>query len=325
MQYKERSIMLRRPEIITSQLLELDNIIQSTKEAIKKNYNHPETKAMEFMLEQDKMQRAELIKELEESLAFYRQHTIKLSFLTDAGAVSIEAMGKLFKTLSKFFNSTHIAINKREQPVPLYLRGTYLGSFGLLLSSETEEKLFSDIEKQFEVGFEALSLMLSQSNLDDVKEQIKQKLHKLFNLDKNSKKYSQILNAMVKVFESISQSEYSISLEWINTNKKTKKITIPREKSKLIEKMINSAFEEIEEDIVLTGKIVAIDLETKTIKLKYKEKDKNKIISISIKDSQRDMVVDKLDTTQSIKLLKITKYDTIKEQNTFSYELKGLK
>ena len=45
------------------QLLDLDNIIQNTKEAIKKNYNHPETKAMEFMLEQDKMQRAELIKE----------------------------------------------------------------------------------------------------------------------------------------------------------------------------------------------------------------------------------------------------------------------
>lgn len=300
--------MLRLPDVITKQIQELDSIIESTKQSIQENYNHPHTKAMEFILEQDIEQKERLMIELQESLAYYRQHAIKLSFVTDLASMPIHIIGDVLSSFSIFLKGVNSIINGNERAIPLYLRNTFHGSFGLLLSTNPSDKLIEDTDKQMSVAFEAIMTVISDY---ENKNCLKEDIQKILKHDKKS------LSRLKNLFEKFSKSEYAINIEWIDTYKNTKKVHIPYEKSISIYEMLSETYKDKDEDILLSGTVIAIDIKDLVFKI-LSNKDPYKI-----KMSKNDIgtIKNLLEKNHTFKVKKTIVFNEITEKEENQYEL----
>jgi len=308
--------MIRTPDVITKQIQELNSMISSTKKAIQDNLNDPQTSAMEFMIEQANEQKARLEKEIEESLAHYKQNTLKLAFDTELARMPVHIVADILKSLDSLFDTISGALGIHDKFPTIELRTVYHGSFGLLMSTKPTDKLFlDDIDRQIDVVFQSFESLLSD-NASSVTE--------LLNHNKKA------LSKLKSMIDKIENSGYDIKLEWIDTQKRKRDFLLPHDKSTVISKILNDAIEEITKDIIIKdGKIVAIDFDTKTIKIKYtkkyktksgKEKTKKPTLTIKIQDRHKEAMLDKLDKIVNVKLFEKSIYNSITEKIDTKYE-----
>lgn len=300
--------MLRLPDVITRQIQELDSIIESTKQAINENYNHPHTKAMEFMLEQDIEQKDRLLAELQESLAYYRQHAIKLSFMTDLASMPIHIIGEVLSSLSTFLKGVNSVINKNERAIPLYLRNTFHGSFGLLLSTNPSDKLIEDTDKQMSLAFEAINTVVSDSQN---KTALKDDIQRVLKHDKKS------LSRLKNLFEKLAKSEYGVSIEWVDTHMSSKKVTIAHDRSVAIYDMLSETANGEEEEISVSGTVIAIDIRD----LIFKVVSHKETITVKMNKDDIGKIKELIDKSHTFIVAKTVTFNEVTEKEENKYTL----
>jgi len=300
--------MLRTPDEITRQIQALDEVMEITRLAIEKNPLHPDAIVMRDMLQEDIRSKDELIRELEKSLSYYRQHTLKLSFLTDATSLPVHAMNDILSAFSTFVKTAHTIINHKEKNIPLYFRSTYYGSFGLLLTTDPSNALFDDVDEQMGVVFDALNTAISDSG--DA-EALKTDIQKILKKDKKS------LNRLRLLFEKMTKNKYGINFEWLSTDNRSHRANIPLEKSIKVYEMLSTAIDSKEEEIEIAGTVKALDLTDNTFKIKVSKE----IYTIKVGSDQTQQIKSLIDEEIRCKVLEEKRFNTITEKEDLNYTL----
>ncbi len=218
----------RKPDIIQNEIQETKSIIIEINRYIQK---YPDDNALHTTLKQETKQLELLTAEFKESLVYYRHSVVECAFEREDGQLPLSVLSEVMSSMQELINQTaSFMFGKKRQTVPLYLRTTYHGSFGLLLSSDRNAKLLNNKqEESLETVFLIIDKML---NCDS------QGLHKLVSDElKGSKK---LANKYAKLFDSISNSQNNVKLTYSSDNKSHySKITHSRSaqlRDKLIEK-----------------------------------------------------------------------------------------
>jgi len=272
----------RDPEYVNAELHDTQLIITQIKEALQRT---PDDMALHMVLAQEEREAVRLVKELEDALTYARRHTFKLAIQTDKAKYRVDRLGELLESFQGFLNKSLQVINgSKKQTIPLYLNTTYKGSFGMMISTDTDDSLMSENEKAIAFMFDSFRL-LSESKQDN---KPYDKLMKHFNND------AKTMQKAKRFYKSIVDTNEDIKLEWGEYNRESEVVAISNKEAKQFYNYLKKKTEETEKDIKITGIVKGVSLLQKEIELVI---DKDNYIKAHFKKEMASKMTSLLDHT----------------------------
>ena len=300
----------RDPDYVTAELHDTQLIIEEIKKALK---IVPDDVATHMMLEQEERELKRLTHELEDALMYSRKHTFKLAMQTDKAKYRADKLSEILESFQGFLNKSLQVLkgdaNNSRSVVPIYINTTYKGSFGVMMSTDTDDDLFSDKEKAIEYMFNTFQVMdkIFASN-----ENVSSKLMEHF---KNNTK---LIAKAKRFYKSIADTEDDVKLEWGEYNKESVKVKISNTNAKRFYGYLQKKSDEIHKDIKISGVVKGVSLLKNEIEI---VKDDGSSISASFKSNLSEQIVSLLnDNITGLFDMKQT-HNTLHDSEVESYEL----
>lgn len=303
---------MRIPEIITREIQNLDKIILSSIELLNQ---FPNDDILRLNVEQSEFRKNELVTELEKSLEYYGQHSLKYIFQDIQDKIKLETLIDDLNSFKGLIDKTFEKVtNGKNNHLPVYFNTVFSGSYGIQLSTPFEEKILDhDFEKAIGETIGIVSDLISSSE-----DKIKETLQKDFGENRT------LLNKYSLFFKKIHQSNEPVRIEWKSPISASKKeITIEPEKAKFLHSYF-SQNNEGEETIELIGILKGLSL------LKYraeflKDVEGKEVITAGFDEKLSEEVKDSLDRYVIAQFKVKIKYNELKNQEERKYELVSIR
>jgi hypothetical protein len=303
---------MRFPEIITREIQNLDKIILSSIDLLNQ---FPSDDILRLNVEQSEFRKSELLIELEISLEYYGQHSLKYIFQDIQDKIKLETLIDGLNSFKGLIDKTFEKVtNGKNNHLPVYFNTVFSGSYGIQLSTPFEEKFLDhDFEKAIGETIGIVSDLISSSE-----DKIKETLQKDFGDNRT------LLNKYSLFFKKIHQSNEPIRIEWKSpiTNIK-KEIVVEPEKAKFLHSYF-SQNDETKETIELIGILKGLSLLRFTVEF-LKDVEGKEVITAKFDEKLSEEVKDSLDRYVIAQFSVIVKYNELKDQEERKYELISIK
>ncbi|MBO0592866.1 hypothetical protein I2486_15785 [Cellulophaga sp. E16_2] len=303
---------MRFPEIITREIQNLDKIILSSIELLNQ---FPTDDILRLNVEQSEFRKSELLIELEKSLEYYGQHSLKYIFQDIQDKIKLETLIDGLNSFKGLIDKTFEKVtNGKQNHLPVYFNTVFSGSYGIQLSTPFEEKILDhDFEKAIGETIEIVSDLISSSE-----DKIKETLQKDFGHNRT------LLNKYSLFFKKIYQSNEPVRIEWKSPISNSKKeIIIEPEKAKFLHSYF-SQNDKTEETIELIGILKGLSLLRFRVEFLKDVKGKE-VITAQFDEKLSEEVKDSLDKYVIAQFSVKIKYNELKDQEERKYELISIK
>ncbi len=299
----------RDPDLILEEIRDLENVIISNKELLKK---YPTDLALKLSLDQAEFRKNNLISELQESLQHSRCHTLKYIIDTSVNKINLDIFVNSLESIKKLVDKTfEVMTKKTEQKFDLYFNTVFGSSFGILLSTSYDDKLFgSYYENAFGSVFEMLNAITVEGE-DKIHSIIQEKL-------KGNRK---LIRKYSNFFESVSNSLSAVRLEWREPNNNTHKVKIEFDKAKKLYSLFKEHEKHEEEVIELLGFIKGLSLINYTIEFQKSTQQKKEVIKARFDKNMSEAVKTCLDVLSKAKFKVSIELNEITEEEKKKWEL----
>lgn len=299
---------MRLPEIITREIQNLDKIILSSKELL---MEFTEDDILRLNIEQAAFRKNELLVELDASLEYYGQHSLKYIFQGIQDKIKLETLIDGLNSFKGLIDKTFEKVTKgKNNHLPVYFNTVFSGSYGIQLSTPFEEKLLEhDFEKAIGETLEIVSnLITSDEN------QIKETLQKHFGDNRT------LLNKYSIFFKKIHQSNESVKIEWNSpVSNLRKEVVVEPKKAKFLYSYFNQN-DETQETIELLGILKGLSLIRYRVEF-LKDVEGKDVITAKFNENLSEEVKDSLDRYIIAQFYVTIKYNELKDQEEKKYEL----
>lgn len=303
---------MRLPEIITREIQNLDKIILSSNELLKQ---FTKDDILRLNVEQAEHRKNELIIELDASLEFYGQHSIKYIFQGIQDKIKLETLIDSLSSFKGLIDKTFEKVTKgKNNHLPVYFNTVFSGSYGIQLSTPFEEKL---LDHDFENAIsETIGIVSDLISADE--NQIKETLQNEFGDNRT------LLNKYSLFFKKIHQSNEPVKIEWNSpiTNSK-KEVVVEPEKAKFLYSYF-SQNNETQETIELIGILKGLSLIRYRVEF-LKDVEGKEVITAKFDEKLSEEVKDSLDRYVIAQFSVTIKYNEVKDQEERKYELISIK
>lgn len=300
----------RDPEYVNRELHKTQLIIEQVKEALQVS---PDDVALHMVLEQEQREVGRLVIELEDALMYSRKHTFKLAMQTDKTKYRADKLSEILESFQGFLNKSLQVLrgntNSSKSVVPIYINTTYKGSFGVMMSTDTDDGLFSDKEKAIEYMFDTFQAM---DEIFSSNEDVSQKLMDHFKND------TKLIAKAKRFYKSIADSEDDVKLEWGEYNKESVKVKISNTNAKRFYGYLQKKSDEIYKDIKISGVVKGVSLLKNEIEL---VKDDGSSISASFKNDLSERMASLLNEKITGLFNMKQTHNELHDSETESYEL----
>lgn len=303
---------MRFPEIITREIQNLDKIILSSIELLNQ---FPKDDILRLNVEQSEFRKSELLIELETSLQYYGQHSLKYIFQDIQDKIKLETLIDGLNSFKGLIDKTFEKVTKgKHNHLPVYFNTVFSGSYGIQLSTPFEEKLLDhDFEKAIGETIGIVSNLILSSE-----DQIKETLQRDFGENRT------LLNKYSLFFKKIHQSNEPIRIEWKSPITNTKKeIVVEPEKAKFLYSYF-SQNDETKETIELIGILKGLSLLRFSVEF-LKDVEGKEVITAKFDEKLSEEVKDSLDRYVIAQFSVAIKYNEVKDQEERKYELISIK
>ncbi len=307
----------RESKIILKEISDIDDVIEKGKIALQK---FPQDFGIIFMLKQDEARKTQLLEEYRESLSSMRIHVLDFVFEIHDKKIPLPIIIGALQELNQLLNKiTEKIINKKFGKIELYLDAIFSGSYGVILSTPWDNKLFdSEYMGSFKILMDSVNQIFQKNNIISIHDILKDTL----------KGDHETIRRYKKFFEAVKKTETSIRIKWKN----------PIEQKEYIARMdydnlvhicnFLSVEKPLEEFIDVLGKIKAIDLLQHTIKLQREdigdEIERKKIKSIIQSKFQKELeneIKNIIDKSIKVKFKRTIEYNETTEEEIEKWEL----
>jgi hypothetical protein len=298
---------IRKPDIIESEIRLLDNSLFKAESLL---LQFPEDNLLRLTIEQDKHRRVVLIDELKASIAENQQNSVYFFLDEDVSGIDLDL---LLPNLSNFKNiidktSNYLNVSNR---IPLKLKTTVAGSFGFLLTTPFEGKLFREYDNVIDYVFRTITV-LEQTNESDIHDTLK-------DLFKNDKK---VINKYSQFFNGLSKTKKDYRIEWTAISGNHNVISLPEKTTTHLYSLLSQQIKPEETTKQLYGIIKGVSLLKNKIDFATDiENPANNPIKASFSEDLADLVKEYLDTFSICDFKVITEYNEATEEETNKYEL----
>lgn len=296
----------RDPDLILEEIIDLENVIISNKELLRK---FPTDLALKSSLDQAEFRKNSLISELQESLQHSHCHILKYIIDTSVKKINLDIFVNSLESLKKLVDKTFEVMSKKtEQKFDLYFNTVFSGSFGILLSTSYDDKLFGS--NAFGSVFEMLNAITVEGE-DKIHSIIQEKL-------KGNRK---LIRKYSNFFESVSNSLSAVELEWREPNNNAHKVKIEFDKAKKLYSLFKEYEKHEEEVIELLGFIKGLSLINYTIEFQKSTQQKKEVIKARFNKNMSEAVKSCFDVLSKAKFKVSIELNEITEEEKKKWEL----
>lgn len=302
-------IEYRDPDLILDEIRDLENVIITNRDMLKK---YPTDLALKSSLDQAEFRKNNLVSELQESIQHSRCHVLKYIIDASVSKINLDVFVNSLESLKRLVDKTfEVVTNKKEQQFELYFNTVFSGSFGILLSTPYDDKLFgSSYENAFGAVFEMLKAITVDSE-DKIHTTIQDKLR---GNRKLIRKYSNF-------FESVTNSLNAVELEWREPNKNIHNIKIEFDKAKRLYSLFKEHEKHEEEIVELTGYVKGLSLINYSVEFQKSIQQRKEIIRARFDKKLSEEVKSCLDVLSKAKFKMSIELNEITEEEKKKWEL----
>lgn len=296
----------RDPDLIVEEIRDLENVIISNNELLKK---YPTDLALKSSLEQAEFRKNNLISELQKSLQHSRCHILKYIIDTSVKKINLDIFVNSLESFKKLVDKTfEVTTKKTEQKFDLYFNTVFSGSFGILLSTSYDDNLFGS--KPFGSVFEILNEITVESE-DKIHSIIQEKL-------KGNRK---LIRKYSNFFENVSNSLSAVELEWKEPNYNVHKVKIEFDKAKKLFSLFKEHEKHEEEILDLTGFVKGLSLISYNIEFQKGTQQRKEIIKARFDKNISETVKSCFDMLSKAKFKVSIELNEITEEEKKKWEL----
>ncbi|MEZ4927570.1 MAG: hypothetical protein R3A50_14920 [Saprospiraceae bacterium] len=298
----------RKPEIVTREIQDLDKMILSSSELL---FQFPKDDLLRLNIEQLEHRKSELLKELEISLEFYGQHSLKYVFKSISDKIKLETLLGSLNTFKSLIDKTFEKVTGgKNNNLPIYFNTVFSGSYGIQLSTPFEEKLLDhDYEKAIDETLKVVGnlLVTDEGQLDEA-------LNNHFGDDRK------LISKYALFFKRIHESNEPVKIEWSSPiSKQSREVTIEPEKAQFIHTFFSKK-QISEETIELLGILKGLSL------IRYRVEFVNDIegkeyITAKFDESLSEEVIDSIDKYVIAQFNVSIKYNEAQDKEEKQYRL----
>jgi hypothetical protein len=297
----------RKPDIIERELRLLDMSIFKAESLL---LQFPDDNLLRLTIEQDTFRRAALIDELKSSISENQQNIVYFFLDEEVSGIDLDL---LLPNLSNFKNiidktCSHLNVSYR---LPLNLKTTVAGSFGFLLTTPFESKLFREYDNVIDYVFNTITTLEGAND-----ENIQQILKDLF---KNDKK---IINKYSQFFNGLSKTKKNFRIEWTAISGGHNTINLTEETTTQLYSLLSQHSKPEESTKQLYGIIKGISLLKNKIDFATNiENPSHNPIKASFAVDLAELAKEYLDSLCICEFKVITEYNEATEEEINKYEL----
>jgi hypothetical protein len=298
---------IRKPDIIESEIRVLDNSIFKAESLL---LQFPEDNLMRLTIEQDKYRRKALITELKSSIAENQQNSVYFFLDEDVSGIDLDVLLPNLSNFKTIIDKTSNYLNVSNK-IPLKLKATVSGSFGFLLTTPFEGKLFKQYDNVLDYVFRTINV-LEQTNEASIHDTLK-------DLFKNERK---VIQKYSQFFNGLSKTKKDYRIEWIAISGIHNIISLPEKKTTQLFSLLSQQIKPEESTKQLFGIIKGVSLLKNKIDFAVDiENPSNKPIKASFSKELADLVKEFLDKYSICDFKVITEYNEATEEEIHNYEL----
>jgi len=302
----------RKPEIVTREIQDLDKMILSSNELL---LQFPKDDLLRLNVEQLEYRKSELLKELETSLEYFGQHSLKYVFQSISNKIKLETLLGSLNTFKSLIDKTFEKVTGgKNNNLPIYFNTVFSGSYGIQLSTPFEGKLLDhDYEKAIEK-----TLVVIGDLLVTEEEQLDEALKMHFGDDRK------LISKYSLFFKRIHESNEPVKIEWSSPiSKQKKEVIIEPEKAKFIHNFFSKK-EVSEETIELLGILKGLSLIRYRVEF-VKDVEGKGYITAKFDESLSEEVIDSIDKYVIAQFNVSIKYNEAQDKEEKQYRLISLK
>lgn len=298
---------LRKPDIIEKEITLLDNSLFKAETLL---YQFPDDNLLRLTIEQDKFRRKALIDELKNSISENQQNLVYFFLDEEVTGIDIDVLLPNLTNFKAIIDKTSNYLNVANK-IPLKLKTTVSGSFGFLLTTPFEGKLFREYDNVIDYVFRTISI-LQQSDESNIHDTLK-------DLFKNDKK---VINKFSQFFSGLSKTKKNYRIEWTPVGGNHTIIELPEKLTTQLFSLLNQQIKPEETTKQFYGIIKGVSLLKNTIDFATDiEKPSNNPIKAKFNEDLSEIVKEYLDCFCICDFKVTTEYNEATEEETNKYEL----
>ena len=298
---------IRKPDIIESEIQLLDKSLFQAQSLL---MQFPEDNLLRLTIEQDRYRRTNLVDELKASIADNHQNSVLFFLDQNVSGIDLDLLLTNLGNFKEVLDKTSNYLNGSNK-LPLQVKTTVTGSFGILLTTPFEGKLFREYDNVIDYVFRTIRILgeSSESNIHDT----------LKDLFKNDKK---LINKYSQFFNSLSKTKKDFRLEWSAISGRQTKVKLPLEKTTHIYSLLSQQSKPEESTKQIYGIIKGVSLLKNRIDFATDiENPANNPIKASFSEDLVEVVKEYLDSFSICQFKVITEFNEATEEETQKYEL----
>jgi hypothetical protein len=297
----------RKPEIIEKEIRLLDMSVFKAETLL---LQFPDDNLLRLTIEQDKYRRAALIEELKSSISENQQNLVYFFLDEDVSGIDLDLLLPNLSNFKNIIDKTCSYLNVSNR-IPLNLKTTVTGSFGFLLTTPFEGKLFREYDNVIDYVFKTISALELAND-----ENIQQILKDLF---KNDKK---VINKYSQFFNGLSKTKKNFRIEWTAISGGHNTINLTEQTTTHLYSLLSQHSKPEESTKQLYGIIKGISLLKNKIDFATNiENPTNNPIKASFAVDLVELVKEYLDSFCICEFKVITEYNEATEEEINKYEL----
>lgn len=275
----------------------------------------PNDNILRLNVEQSDFRKKNLIEELDKSLQYFGQHSIKYIFKDVQEKIALDILIENLSSFKELIDKTleKVTLGKNNY-LPVFFNTVFSGSYGIQLSTPFEPKLLDhDYEKAINETVKIITDLVVANE-----DQLKEILRKDFGDNRK------LLNKYSLFFKKLQLANKKVEIVWTSPNTNESKL-VEIEPSKA--KILYSAFsqkEKSEETVQLIGILKGLSL------IRYKvefvtDPDGNEFITAKFDDRLSEEIIDSIDKYVFAEFKVRIEYNEIRDEEEKKYELISLK
>lgn len=297
----------RKPEIIEKEIRLLDMSVFKAETLL---LQFPDDNLLRLTIEQDKHRRAALIEELKSSISENQQNLVYFFLDEEVSGIDLDLLLPNLSNFKNIIDKTCSYLNVSNR-IPLNLKTTVTGSFGFLLTTPFEGKLFREYDNVIDYVFTTISALEIAND-----ENIQQILKDLF---KNDKK---VINRYSHFFNGLSKTKKNFRIEWTSISGGHNTINLTEQTTNYLYSLLSQHSKPEESTKQIYGIIKGISLLKNKIDFATNiENPSNNPIKASFAVDLVELVKEYLDLICICEFKVITEYNEATEEEINKYEL----
>jgi hypothetical protein len=297
----------RKPEIIEKEIRLLDMSVFKAETLL---FQFPDDNLLRLTIEQDTHRRAALIKELKSSILENQQNLVYFFLDEDVSGIDLDLLLPNLSNFKNIIDKTCSYLNVSNR-IPLNLKTTVSGSFGFLLTTPFEAKLFREYDKVIDYVFTTITA-LELANDENIQQILKDHF-------KNDKK---VINKYSLFFNGLSKTKKNFRIEWTAISGGHNVINLTEETTTHLYSLLSQHSKPEESTKNLYGIIKGISLLKNKIDFATNiENPSNNPIKASFSVDLVELVKEYLDSFCICEFKVITEYNEATEEEINKYEL----